>query len=299
MNTRKISLGVAVAILTSVLFMSSAYAADGWLNLPATPVTMEISMGVDSTFFTTLSNVPVGYDVANGDYPGWCVDRRFYYPAPPPATHEVVLYSSYYPPMDLTGEQWDMVNYILNHKQGTAWDVQEAIWYFIDLVGGTYIPGSTEGKAMVSDALANGAGYVPGSGEVITVICYPVEPTQISIIELVKHEYEGGFTIGYWKNHPKAWPVESITIGGVTYTKTQALDILWNTNAKDATLMLAAQLIGAKLNVLNGANPSIQPTIDNADAFLSAHPIGSSLTKAERAYALELKDMLDMYNNGY
>jgi len=204
---KKIHLGPIVALTLSLLLISSASAADGWLNLPATPVTMEIVYpGVESTFITTLSNIPPGYDITDGTYLGWCVDRTLYYPAPPPAAYDVILYSSYYPPASLSGEQWDMVNYILNHKQGTPLDIQEAIWYFIDGFPGPYIPGSPEGMAMVNDALANGGGYVPGLGEVIVVICYPVDHiTQITIIELPRREFKnpkqftasgafGGFT---------------------------------------------------------------------------------------------------------
>src|SRR5262245_44270594 len=33
------------------------------------------------------------------------------------------------------------------------------------------------------------------------------------------------FTQGYWKNHPDAWPVETLTLGTVTYTKDQLLSI--------------------------------------------------------------------------
>jgi hypothetical protein len=106
-------------------------------------------------------------------------------------------------------------------------------------------------------------------------------------------------TIGYWKNHPGAWPVSSITIGGVTYTKTQAIMILSDASSKNATKMLAAQLIAAKLNVLvcGAGGTTIQTTINQADAFLVAHPIGSSLTAAQRTQALNLKDQLDAYNN--
>jgi len=108
------------------------------------------------------------------------------------------------------------------------------------------------------------------------------------------------FTMGYWKNHPEAWPVTSLEIGGITYTQEQLLWILENANAKDATCMLAAQLIAAKLNVANGASsPSISDTIDDADMFLMSHPLGSDPRGADRSYALELKDALDYFNNGY
>jgi len=52
--------------------------------------------------------------------------------------------------------------------------------------------------------------------------------------------------------------------------------------------------------VLNGAySPSILGTIANADAFLIGHPLGSNPRGSDRSYALELKDALDNFNNGY
>ena len=109
------------------------------------------------------------------------------------------------------------------------------------------------------------------------------------------------YTIGYWKNHPEAWPVTLLIIGGVTYGQPALLDKLWSANAKDATYMLAAQLIAAKLNVLNGAYASeeVLEAIDDADAFLTAHPLGSNPRGVDRSYALDLKDALDDFNNGY
>lgn len=108
------------------------------------------------------------------------------------------------------------------------------------------------------------------------------------------------YTIGYWKNHPEAWPVDYLTIGGTSYNKAQLLIMLRSANAKDATYMLAAQLIAAKLNIANGADPtSISETISKADAFLSTNPYGSNPRGADRSYALGLKDALDFFNNGY
>ena len=113
-------------------------------------------------------------------------------------------------------------------------------------------------------------------------------------------------SMGYWKNHPEAWPVEEIKIGNVTYTKEEALDILWGANARDATKMLAAQLIAAKLNRLAGASASfkywcklvnIDDVISDADAFLIEHPLGSDPQGEDRETALKLKDILDAYNN--
>lgn len=113
-------------------------------------------------------------------------------------------------------------------------------------------------------------------------------------------------SIGYWKNHPEKWPTDEIEIGNVTYMKEEALQILWEANAKDATKMLAAQLIAAKLNRLSGASPcfyycekqvNIDNVISDADAFLTEYPIGSNPQGEDRQNALRLKDILDAYNN--
>jgi LruC domain-containing protein len=105
-------------------------------------------------------------------------------------------------------------------------------------------------------------------------------------------------TIGYWKNHPNDWPVEEVAAGGVTYSKAQAIQILKNAKAKDATHMLTAQLIAAKLSVADGGPVDVLPVIEAADAFLVLFPYGSNPQGDDRVYALAVKDQLDGYNNG-
>jgi hypothetical protein len=111
---------------------------------------------------------------------------------------------------------------------------------------------------------------------------------------------------GYWKNHPEKWPVDWIEIGDDNYTREDAIDILEGANAKDATRMLAAQLIAAKLNRLSGPCPNlrccdksvdIDEVIEDTDEFLMEYPIGSGPQDEERQNALQLKNLLDAYNN--
>jgi uncharacterized repeat protein (TIGR01451 family) len=107
------------------------------------------------------------------------------------------------------------------------------------------------------------------------------------------------YTQGYWKNHPDAWPVENITIGGVTYTQAEAIAIFNTEPDGDATYILAHQLIAAKLNILNGADPSaVATTIDQADDWLTTHPLGSDPPHPDREQAIVLSETLDDYNNG-
>jgi hypothetical protein len=77
-------------------------------------------------------------------------------------------------------------------------------------------------------------------------------------------------TQGYWKNHADAWPVTSLTLGSETYTQAELLTLLRTPVRGDASLILAHQLIAAKLNIANGSDPApVSATIADADSLLS------------------------------
>lgn len=122
----------------------------------------------------------------------------------------------------------------------------------------------------------------------------------IDILETVASPGTG--TPGYWKNHPEAWPVASITIGGNTYTKEQAIAYM-NGGDKDKTYTLFRALVSAKLNVLIENNPGcVGDTMAAADAWMAQYPVGSQI-KAGGANSPwragePLYTTLDRYNNG-
>jgi hypothetical protein len=103
-------------------------------------------------------------------------------------------------------------------------------------------------------------------------------------------------TPGYWKNHPDEWPVGGLTVGGAYYTKAQLMVIFDEKTGGDATIKLFHHTVAAMLNVLHGADNSIQPTIDAANAFLTAHPLYSKPTGEFKTEANSLKDALVAYN---
>ena len=108
-------------------------------------------------------------------------------------------------------------------------------------------------------------------------------------------------TQGYWKNHPNAWPVEEITIGGITYTKDEAIDILKTPVHQDMTIAMFYQLVAAKLNVENGVNSEcIDDTIFDADNWFVTYPLGSGVNASSYAWEIgePLHDLLDDYNFG-
>jgi len=111
----------------------------------------------------------------------------------------------------------------------------------------------------------------------------------------------GTGTLGYWKNHPEAWPVQTITVGGKTYTKAQAISIMGTPGRGDKTYDMFKQLVAAKLNVLIGnASSCISSTIAAADAWLTTYPVGSGISGSSSAWATggPLHIKLDDYNNG-
>jgi len=136
--------------------------------------------GPTSYWQVTLANVADGCVVDDGVFVGWCVDEGNYiYPG---TVYHPVLYSSYDPnlPSYAQDPDWDMVNYILNHKQGTYEDVQAAIWYFVD--GGNW-PADPDAQAMINDALAH-EGYVPPAGAIVAIILDLGDKVQLTIIEV-------------------------------------------------------------------------------------------------------------------
>ncbi|HEY3167718.1 MAG TPA: PKD domain-containing protein, partial [Candidatus Binatia bacterium] len=83
---------------------------------------------------------------------------------------------------------------------------------------------------------------------------------------------------GYWKNHAEAWPRSSLVLGNAakaahTYSQSELLSLLSANSKSDASIILAHQLIAAKLNVANGSNPApIASTLTTADNLLGAFP---------------------------
>jgi len=111
----------------------------------------------------------------------------------------------------------------------------------------------------------------------------------------------GTGTLGYWKTHPQAWPVDAITIGGVTYTKAQAIEIMDIPGRGDKTYDMFRQLVAAKLNVMIGNNSAcIEAVINAADTWMTTFPLGSNVKSSSAAWVTggPLHEQLDDYNNG-
>lgn len=85
---------------------------------------------------------------------------------------------------------------------------------------------------------------------------------------------------GYWKSHPEKWPVSSMRLGNVVYTKAQLISILARSARGNGLVSLAHELIAAKLNLFAGAqaSPATVQAINSADALIGSlvvPPIGN------------------------
>jgi hypothetical protein len=106
---------------------------------------------------------------------------------------------------------------------------------------------------------------------------------------------------GFWRHHPKAWPVENLTVGGIQYTKGEAITIMNTHCARDKTYDLFRHLVATMLNLLCGCNPDcIQRTVAHADTWLVSHPVGSGVHENSCAWRLAKPwcKLLEQYNKG-
>jgi hypothetical protein len=184
--------------------------------------------------------------------------------------------------------------------------------YYFPVPPGTYqidvqIPPGTQPSPsnIGSDDTADSDGVSDGQGNsVATATISPITGVDTSTdfgFYVPAVAQPGTGTPGYWKNHPEAWPVETITVGGVTYSKPQAIAWLDNVG-KDKTTTMFSSLVPAKLNVLMGNDSScVASTIVAADAWMKAYgPVGKGVSAASLAWKLgePLHRLMDNYNNG-
>jgi hypothetical protein len=178
----------------------------GSINLPTGPVTMSVVSGTDSYFVTTLSNVPNNYDVWDGDWDGWCVDQQHGINTTG-KIYAVTLWYTYDPAIPYPDDDWDMVNYIINHKNSSAdrMDIQHAIWYFVN--ASTSIgekPMDPEALSMVDEALLH-EGFEPSTGEWCAILCDAGDGVQKTFI-IVRVTGDGSWNPSWGNNSAPSTP---------------------------------------------------------------------------------------------
>jgi hypothetical protein len=129
-----------------------------------------------TTFDADLTGIPSdSYNVWDDVWPCWCVDIDNL-----PKDGYVELWSTYDADIPIPDDDWDLINYIINHYnvgdilpdgEITFVELQDAIWEFID---GGYSGSDPRTLAIIDDAVANGEGFVPQAGQYCAILLWPV-----------------------------------------------------------------------------------------------------------------------------
>ncbi len=178
---------------------------------------------------------------------------------------------------------------------------------------GTLVVGSSVNANVV-------VGVVPtGTKNAAFVTASKVDPNQAASFSLVATDSVGhsvtinaiadcpiasrGCTLtqGFWKNHAEDWPVQSLTLGTVSYTKAQLLTVLRTPVRGNGLVSLSHQLIAAKLNAAGGTTvpASVATAIAAADSLIGGlvvPPVGTGSLSTSATSSLT--SALDTYNNG-
>lgn len=174
-------LGAAMMIFSSAGVSGIGYAVNfsvsgnQWSNSP------------DSSFLVSVWNIPATAGLEDDDYLGWCAE--FNGTLTPSTTYNAMMYSTLDTnlPSHLTDEeQWDKVNYVLNHRVGIylgnpythdMYEIQYAIWHF---TGYSYsnIGNDPHVWILIQAADTYGSGYTPGAGDIVGYILVPYEDPQ-------------------------------------------------------------------------------------------------------------------------
>jgi hypothetical protein len=154
-----------------------------------------------------------------------------------------------------------------------------------------------------------------------TTVCITVGPGDTVLSwDAGLFAFEGcTYSKGYWKNHAGFGPQADVVtplllpvwLGNEDGDKSfevadaeTAVELLQQHeygHPSDGITKLYAQLLAAKLNIINFANPAdIYDVIQDADDFLAMYDWKDwdDLSMADRQMVLQWKDKLDYYNNG-
>jgi hypothetical protein len=325
---------LSMVVLALIVFAPYAW-SQGVLNMPPNPVIVDDynSWGaatiMGGMFDITISGIidDWKYDVQNDTYRGWCMENNHAYPGI--KDKQYYLYDSADTgnlPSVFIGKPWNKVNYLLNHKQGTRYDVQKALWQILGTDADSLVvdPKINEDvvNAMVAAANNNGPGFVPGPGQFVAVLILndgfgPAATDERNQDTLIEVQLPAGCTLtpGYWKTHSKyagskkydpTWAmIQPNGEDTIFYLSNQTwYQVLWTPPKKgNVYYILSFQFIAAKLNIaaVASSTPEVDAALFLADKFFKKFTPAQALTlkEKEKKLYIGLANILDSYNNGY
>ena len=168
-------------------------------------------------------------------------------------------------------------------------------------------PGKTRQESPIRSSLRRFAEFYTWGGDPILSTGNLNGFEKISLIRfgisVTPYDSPGTGTPGYWMNHPEAWPVSSITVGGRSYTMEQAIMFMQAPVANDKTYTMFAALVAAKLNVMIGNDASCaSAAIAAADSWMTTNYVGLGVAAGGKNSPWRTGEplylILDNYNNG-
>jgi len=138
-----------------------------------------------SKLVLNLKGVGDGFDVWNGAWPGWCVEKTVYIRTG--VWYKRQLVSSQDTanlPDRAKNVNWQMVNYIINNKgsKASVKDIQNAIWHVLGYIG---MPSDPDAKALVYKAKKFGKNFRPKYGDSVAVIYLSAKKVQLVFLEVI------------------------------------------------------------------------------------------------------------------
>jgi hypothetical protein len=274
---RIVTLG-AVCACTALALAASSARAQGVMDQPTISVVDSSSAWVELQVTAGPSGAPGGFYVEwmyLSDYNtlgGWPAD-----PYDP---------SVYY--CDFIGQPSLHTGGTNGYLLGSGESINIVLGELFDETGLTtdYTNEIVSGQGVVVRGYTEGSGTVGASDRTASFNCGTPPPPPC-----VKSE-------GTWKAHSSTWPVSSMMLGTVSYTKAQIISILNKPAGTNGLISLAHELIATKLNIANGANPAlIQTYVNNADALIGSKvipPVGTGTLTPSSSNSLT--DKLDDWN---
>ena len=185
-NSIKIMILILALISSAMIVQADDQSKlEAGLRLPNGYVTMNAEYGPDSWFDMILSDVPDGFDVTDGKYTGWCIQKSIFMTQD--VNHTVLLYSSYDPNMPdcFKNDNWDKLNYIINNKNGSRQSIQDVIWYYIE---SDPLPTDPDAQKMINDSDLYGDGFVPQPGQIVAILVEGINDIQRTFFEFMLDE---------------------------------------------------------------------------------------------------------------
>lgn len=295
---------VAIAVLTAAnaeitnvsAGLSSAGTAPAILATPPTDVLNNTVTNTGQQGFNEAKVVTtVAHAIDGGSIPaGILVNSHMIFLNAPDGDPETVTH---------TGVEWTFSQPILGVMKDSMGQQEADSTFELGAPGTNYTVPVDQAAPFTARGM-EGGDSTSIAGNVLTVTMQVVQPGDwIRVVTCAQGSQ------GFWRNNPEAWPVDSITIGGVLYTKAAAIAYMKAPTKGNKALTIFPQIVAAKLNVMtagDGCLPDcIQATIDDADAWMETYVPGGLAVQVGKVKANSpaweagepLYETLDSYNN--